>query len=315
MKTAFLFPGQGAQHVGMGRGICEAFAPARRIFDLAEEATKLPLKKLCFEGPEDELSRTDIAQPAIFTVSAATLAAMEELFANKQPQLLRPEYAAGLSLGEYTALFAAGAMDFETGVKLVARRGELMQQAALAKPSGMVSVMGLDETRARELCDAASDGQVLTCANFNCPGQIVLSGEIDATRRAAEMAQQFGATGAVPLKVAGAFHSEIMTPAAEAFGETLDGVEFSSLKTEVLANVSGGPYSDVSEIKDKLLSQLVSSVRWEDCMKYLLTQGVEKFYEIGPGRVLSGLLRRIDRKMRAINVNSSEGLEKLADNA
>jgi [acyl-carrier-protein] S-malonyltransferase len=299
----------------MGRGICEAFAPARRIFDLAEEATKLPLKKLCFEGPEDELSRTDIAQPAIFTVSAATLAAMEELFANKQPQLLRPEYAAGLSLGEYTALFAAGAMDFETGVKLVARRGELMQQAALAKPSGMVSVMGLDETRARELCDAASDGQVLTCANFNCPGQIVLSGEIDATRRAAEMAQQFGATGAVPLKVAGAFHSEIMTPAAEAFGETLDGVEFSSLKTEVLANVSGGPYSDVSEIKDKLLSQLVSSVRWEDCMKYLLTQGVEKFYEIGPGRVLSGLLRRIDRKMRAINVNSSEGLEKLADNA
>ncbi len=308
MKTAFLFPGQGAQYVGMGRDIYEAFPSARDLFDRAESATALPLKKLCFEGPEEDLNRTDIAQPAIFTVSAALLQCMRD--STDPEQQIRPACTAGLSLGEYTALYAAGAMDFETGVKLVARRGELMQQAATAVASGMVCILGLDESKANELCEAARDGQILTCANFNCPGQIVLSGQIDACRRAAELSEQFGASSAIPLKVAGAFHSDIMKPAADALAKALDAVRFSELLNPVLANIDGQLYSGPSVIGEKLLGQLVSPVRWRRCMESILNQGIEKFYEIGPGKILAGLLRRIDRKMRATCINSKETLEK-----
>ncbi|MCK4602043.1 MAG: ACP S-malonyltransferase, partial [Phycisphaerae bacterium] len=232
MKTAFLFPGQGAQKVGMGRDLYEAFPAAKDYFDRAEAATDLPLKKLCFEGPEEALARTDISQPAIFAVSATMLQCAKIELGERVPA---PAFAAGLSLGEYTALYAAGAMDFETGVKLVARRGELMQAAATAVPSGMVSIIGLDEEKARQLCEAASKGEVLTCANFNCPGQIVLSGAAGACRRAAETAKDLGATGAVPLKVAGAFHSEIMRPAAEKFAAALEEVSFTDPQMPVVA--------------------------------------------------------------------------------
>lgn len=310
MKTAFLFPGQGAQHVGMGRDVCETFPAARDLFDRAELATDLPLKDLCFEGPEEDLARTDIAQPAIFTVSVAMLHCMGE--ATNGDGEIRPDFAAGLSLGEYAALYAAGAMDFETGVKLVARRGELMQEAAGERPSGMVSILGLDEAKAYELCEAAREGQILTCANFNCPGQIVLSGELAACRRAAELAEQFGASSAVPLKVAGAFHSEIMASAADAFAETLETVAFDELRFPVLANVDAQPYGGPSEIPGKLVAQLVNPVRWCECMENLLSDAVGRFYEIGPGRVLAGLLRRLNRKMRATCVNSRQAVGELA---
>ncbi len=296
----------------MGEDIYRNIAAAKDIFDRAEAATGLPIAKLAFEGPEDQLNGTDIAQPAIFTVSAAMLAAVESLLDPREYAAIQPTYLAGLSLGEYTALYAAGAMDFETGVKLVARRGELMQQAAAAVPSGMVCVMGLNEAQARRLCEAAAGGQVLTCANFNCPGQIVLSGENDACRRAIDQAEQFGASGAVPLKVAGAFHSEIMAPAAEQFTEALADVQFAQPTAAVIANVDATPYTSADEIKDKLLAQLTSPVRWAESMEYLLAQGLETPYEVGPGRVLAGLMRRIDRKMKVVSVNSLTAAEKLS---
>ena len=312
MSTAFLFPGQGAQSVGMGQDFLASFPSAEKMFAQAEAASGLALRTLCVGGPEEDLARTDVAQPAIFTVSAIALEALRAVLGESGPQ---PDALAGLSLGEYTALYAAGAMDFETGVKLVAQRGQLMQRAATATPSGMVSVLGLDEAKAQELCVAAAKGQVLTCANFNCPGQIVLSGEIAACERAAELAEQFGASGAVPLKVAGAFHSQIMAPTAEAFAEVLAGVDFSEPTVPVISNVDAKPYAGAGEITDRLLSQLTQPVRWQQSMEYLLAQGLGSPYEVGPGRVLAGLMRRIDRKTRVANLSSYQAIEALAREA
>jgi len=311
MKTAYLFPGQGAQHVGMGKDLYEAYPAAQRIFDQAERITGLPLKRLCFEGPEDQLARTDIGQPAIFTVSAATLAVMDDLLSPAQLEAIEPDFVAGLSLGEYTALYAAGAIDFEPCLKLVARRGELMQQAAASQPSAMVSVLGIDAEQAQQLCEAAGDGQLLTCANFNCPGQIVLSGHVEACERAAKLAEQYGAIGTVPLKVAGAFHSKLMAPAAEAFAKELDEVNFDELLVPVVANVDGQTYEGPHEIKDKLTAQLVSPVRWQQSMEMLLEEGVESFYEIGPGKVLAGLMRRINRRTKVTCLKDRQSVEKL----
>ncbi len=311
MKTAFLFPGQGAQAVGMGKDVYEAFDAAKAMFEKADGLTGLPLRKLCFEGPEEELARTDIAQPAIFTVSAIMLQCMKQVAGSQKFAAIAPTSMAGLSLGEYTALYAAGAMDFETGLKLVMRRGQLMQQAATAVPSGMVSVMGLDEAKAQELCKAAGDGQVLACANFNCPGQIVLSGQIDACKRAEALAKDFGASGAIPLKVAGAFHSEIMAPAAQELGVALAEVNFAQPSVDVISNVDATPYVCCCQISQKLLAQLTKPVRWQQSIEALLAGGVERFYEIGPGRVLAGLMRRINRKTEVISVNSKDAIEKL----
>lgn len=335
MKTAFLFPGQGAQHVGMGKDLYESTPAGRAVFDRAEAITGLPLKRLCFEGPEEELARTDVAQPAIFTVSTAMLCFLDCLLPPEKVSALRPAFMAGLSLGEYTALYAADMIDFDDALRLVAHRGQAMQAAATAVPSGMVSIMGLDEAKATQLCAAAGAGQVLSCANFNCPGQIVLSGQLDACRRAEAMAaKDFGASAAVALKVAGAFHSAIMQPAAEQLEQALEAVsfrvprglppradrsapcepawgqDFAAADTHVVANASAAPYACNGCVKGGLLAQLTSPVRWQQSMEYLLAQGVRRFYEIGPGRVLAGLLRRIDRKAEVICLNSKEAVEK-----
>lgn len=312
-KTAFIFPGQGAQYVGMGKDIYEALAAARVVFDQAEGITGLPIKQLCFEGPDEDLARTDHAQPCIFTHSAAVLAAMEDLLGGGTASLA-PQYLAGLSLGEYTALYAGGMIDFADALKLVTQRGAAMQAAAEARPSSMVAVMGLDdEAAANKLCEAAADGQILTPANFNCPGQIVLSGETDACQRAAEIATDFGARGATVLNVAGAFHSEIMAPAAQQLAGAIDRVEFSDADNGavVLANVDAAPYAGPSDVKDKLLAQLTGAVRWQQCCEKMLADGVETFYEIGPGKVLAGLMRRIDRKANVEKINSKDAIEAL----
>lgn len=293
----------------MGKDVYDAHESARKIFDIAEEVSGLPLKKLCFEGPEEELSRTDIAQPAIFTVSAAMMAVMQEVLGDKMPVA---ECTAGLSLGEYTALYTAGAMDLETGVRLVTRRGKAMQAAAEAAPSSMICVIGMDETQATALCEAVSEGEILTPANFNCPGQIVLSGAIGACERAGEKAQDFGASAAKMLNVAGAFHSQFMAPAADELAQALEDVTFETPKVPVLSNVDAKPHTSSDEIKQKLLAQLVSPVRWQHCMEYLIADNVERFFEIGPGRVLAGLMRRIQRRSDFTSVNASSVIDKLA---
>jgi [acyl-carrier-protein] S-malonyltransferase len=313
MKTAYLFPGQGAQKVGMGLDLCEAFAPAREIFDRAEAVTGMEIKKLCFEGPQEVLDRTDNAQPCIFTVSAATLAVMKSVLSDTQTQETAPVVMAGLSLGEYTALYASGAADFETALTLVAKRGQAMQAAAEAKPSAMLCVLGVDEAQAEELCKAAAGDQGLTVANLNCPGQVVISGGVEACARAAELAEQFGASGSVPLSVAGAFHSDYMAPAADDLSQALANVDFAAPATPVISNVNAQPHAEAGQIAEKLLAQLVSPVRWQQSMQGLLDDGVEKFFEIGPGRVLAGLMRRIHRRADFTSLNSQKAVEKLVE--
>jgi [acyl-carrier-protein] S-malonyltransferase len=297
----------------MGQELCEAFPSAADIFDRAETITGLPIRKLCFEGPQEVLDRTDNAQPCIFTVSAATLAVMDSVLSDQQKQDIAPSYMAGLSLGEYTALYAAGAVDFETALKLVAKRGQAMQAAAEQKPSSMLCVLGVDETQASELCQAAAGDQNLTCANFNCPGQVVISGGVEACQRAAELAEQFGASGSVALSVAGAFHSEYMTPAADDLSEALSDVSFTASTAPVISNVDAKPHDNPEQIAEKLLAQLVSPVRWQGSMEALMNDGVERFFEIGPGRVLAGLMRRIHRRANFTSLNSQKALEKLAE--
>ena len=298
-KIAFLFPGQGAQTVGMGRQAAESLPAARRLYDRAGEVLGYDLAQLCFHGPAEDLDSTVYSQPALFVTS---LAALELLRTNDPGTALACEATAGLSLGEYTALVFAGAIEFEAGLLLVQERGAAMQDAADATPSGMVSILGLERPQVEELCAKARVGEVLEIANMLCPGNIVVSGTNAACERAAELAPAAGAMKAVPLAVAGAFHTSIMQPAVERLRRALADVRIQRPTIPVISNVDAQPHDDPEEIRQLLIRQVVSPVRWEESMRLLLERGFDQFYEIGPGRVLRGLLKRIDRKVACSGV-------------
>ena len=309
MKTAFLFPGQGAQVVGMGAEIAQSFSVAADFYEKANEIVGFDLKKLCFEGPAEQLNSTTISQPAIFTTSAAIL---EVLRSNPSTSSITADITAGLSLGEYTALYAAGLISFEDGLVLVHKRGQAMQEAADATDGAMVGIIGLDEEKARQLCDEAAEGDLLVPVNFNCPGQIVISGSVSACERAEKLADKYGAIKAVRLEVSGAFHTEMMSSAAGTLAEALSNCEISEpSEIKTIANINADYYRTSQKIADGLINQLTCPILWQKCMERLIGDGVEKFYEIGPGRVLTGLMRRINRKIKVVNISTLQAIEKL----
>jgi [acyl-carrier-protein] S-malonyltransferase len=300
-RIALFFPGQGAQHVGMGRRLAEKYPGARELYSRAAEILGYDLASLCFHGPAGELDSTVISQPALFVTS---LAALEKLRAESPEIPMGCEMAAGLSLGEYTALVFSGAMSFEDGLRVVKRRGEAMQAAADATPSGMVSILLLEKPQVEQICHEASAHGIIQIANFLCPGNLVVSGENAACERAAELAVAAGGR-AIPLAVAGAFHTGIMKPADEALAEVLGEVEMRSPEIPVVSNVDGKTHTDPEEIRDLLIRQVISPVRWEDSINLMLSEGCDDFYEVGPGKVLRGLLKRISRKSNCTTINDS----------
>jgi len=299
-KTALLFAGQGAQTVGMGKDLAETCPTARAIFDRAKQVLGYDLANICFEGPEPELTKTENAQPAIYLVSWVCF----QLLRERVPSL-KFEVTAGLSLGEFTALAAAGVMSFEDGLKVVRQRGRFMQEACEAAPGAMAAIIGLDETATREVCNEAG----VELANLNCPGQLVISGEKTGIDKACELAKARGAKRALPLSVAGAYHSRLMASAQPKLRAALAEIPLHLPSVPVISNVTAQPHHTAGEIHAKLVEQVTSSVRWEESMRYLLAQGFTRFIELGPGAALTGFMKRIDKNAVSYNVNNLASLE------
>src|SRR5579862_7326745 len=299
-KTALLFAGQGAQVVGMGKDLAEKFASAKTWFDRANTALGYDLASICFNGPESELTKTENAQPGIFLASWIAF----ELLKEHLPSL-GFEATAGLSLGEFTALAAAGAMNFEDGLRVVRQRGRFMQEACDATRGGMAAIIGLDEAPTREVC--AEAGVVL--ANLNCPGQLVISGEIEKINHACELAKSKGARRALPLTVAGAYHSPLMASGQIKLETELKRISVATPRVQVISNVTAKPHEQPEDIRKLLVAQVTSSVRWEESMRYLLAQGFNRFIELGPGTALSGFMKRIDKDATMLNVGDAASLE------
>ncbi len=306
MKVAHVFPGQGAQWVGMGRDLCENFDSARTVFKQADEALGFPLSRLCFEGPEDELQKTVNAQPALVATSLACLKATQDVLDDNE--LLPPAFVAGHSLGEYTALAAADVLDFATTIYLARERGRLMYEAGLKKPGGMVAIIGLAEDALSDVCSEAD-----TCiANYNCPGQLVISGARENLARAIDLAQARGAYRVIPLQVSGAFHTSLMRSAVDGMTEIVATLSFRDPVVPIIANTTAQPLTTGEAVKEELLRQLCNCVQWQRSVEYMVDDGVSTFVEIGPGKVLSGLIKRINRGAKTLNIGDVSTINKVA---
>lgn len=304
-KIAFLCPGQASQVVGMGKDLCEAFPQARRRFAEADDVMGEALSRVCFEGPEELLKQTRFTQPALFVHSAV----VADLLAERG---IHPAMTAGHSLGEYSALYAAGAVDFVAALKAVKVRGQGMQMAGEANPGTMAAVMGLEEAQIRQVCQNASSAGVVQPANFNSPGQVVISGSVAGVRKAMDLAKEAGAKLVKELVVSGAFHSPLMEPARESLFAALDDLVIRTPKCPVYANVSAAPVTDPEQIRRLLKEQLLSPVLWAQSVAAMVAAGAAKFVEVGPGNVLSGLLKRIDKNAAALTAGTVADLEKAA---
>ena len=303
---AFQFPGQGSQAPGMGAELADAYPEARAVFDEADDTLGFELSRLCWEGPEEKLRATENAQPALLThgVAAARVLAARGL---------TPVAAAGHSLGEFTAHVAAGSIAFAAALKLVRVRGEAMARAGRERPGTMAAIIGLNETQVERLCEEArEEGEVLVAANYNSPGQIVISGSTEAVRRVVAGAREHGARMAIELQVSGAFHSPLMAPAAGALREALDAIDIRPASIPVVANVDGRPVVDPDAIRERLVEQVSGAVRWTDCVLALRDMGVRKLLEPGPGHVLTGLVKRIDRSLEGHVAGTSHQIEEVA---
>ncbi|HXF50921.1 MAG TPA: ACP S-malonyltransferase [Dehalococcoidia bacterium] len=297
--VAWIFPGQGSQEPGMGRDVAEAFPAARDVFERADAVLGYALSRLCFEGPDEALRETERQQPAIFVTSLAILEAARSAHA-----LPPARFVAGHSLGEYTALVAAGALAFDDGLRLVQTRGRLMQEAGAANPGAMAAIIGLDRAAVERVC--AETGAEL--CNENAPSQIVIGGPPDVVERAIARAKEAGAQRAVPLPVSGAFHTSLMRPAAEGMARALEACAFRDPAIPVISNVTAKPLTKAEELRDELVTQLTSPVRWVDCVRVMAEGGARVFYEIGPGRVLAGLVRRIAPEATVVSLNGAAAL-------
>ena len=300
-KVAFMFPGQASQYPGMGKELAEKYPAARAVFDEADKALGFSISKMCFEGTEDELKLTANTQPTILTVSVAAFRVLEE-------KGIAPDYVAGHSLGEYSALVAVGSLKFVDAVKLVRKRGMYMQEAVAAGQGAMAAIMGLSPAVVQDVCKRAAEGEVCSAANLNSPEQTVISGSAGAVKRAVEIASQSGAKRAVILPVSAPFHSALMMPAQEKLEKDLQATAFADLQLPLVTNVDADTIRTGEEARGALVRQVSMTVRWEESMRMLLDEGVNTFVEVGPGRVLTGLMRQIERSVASLNVEDEKSL-------